>query len=94
MGLTSAEAMACGIPVILSRIEGVTDVGNIEGKTGLYIKPGDPKELMKAMTTLGEKEGLRRRMGRAGAERARVVYGWETHISKWEELYSGLSNRR
>lgn len=87
MGVAPIEAMACGVPVVISRIPGVTDLANIEGVTGLYIQPGDQDALAKAMLRLGEDESLRRRMGEQAAIRAREAFGWKAYMERWERLY-------
>lgn len=43
-GITLVEAMACGIPVIASKIGGTTEVVDPK-KTGLLAKPGDSQDL-------------------------------------------------
>ncbi len=41
------EAMACGIPVVASRVGGVPEV--VDAQSGILVPPGDPQELCKAM---------------------------------------------
>ncbi len=87
MPLSPIEAMACGVPIVISRIPGVTDLANIEEVAGLYIPPGDRDALEQAMLRLGEDAILRRRMGEQAARRAREAFGWTAHIDRWERLY-------
>lgn len=87
MPLAPLEAMSAGLPVIISRINGVTDLANIEGETGLYISPGSVHELEHAMHRLGEDADLRKRMGCAAHQRIQDKFGWQTFIDKWENLY-------
>lgn len=91
-GLAPVEAMAAGVPVIISRIEGVTDLANVDGETGFYIEVGDVSGLLEAMRKLANDRGLRERMGKAGHKRAVEHFGWQAHIDKWERLYSDLVN--
>ncbi len=90
MGIAPMEAMAAGVPVIISRIPGVTDLANIEGKTGLYVEVGDVQSLKSAMVKLGTDKQLRQAMGKAAHERIRAEFGWVNYIDKWEQLYSSL----
>ncbi len=90
MGLAPAEAMACGTPVIVSRIRGITDVGNVDGETGLFVTPGDDRALLEAMIRLAGDLALRKKMGEAASRRAREVFGWSEHITRWEGLYVSL----
>jgi glycosyltransferase involved in cell wall biosynthesis len=83
------EAMAVGLPVIIARIPGVTDLANIDGETGYYIPQGDLGALKDAMIRLGSNESLRRQMGQRAAEVIRESFGWEQHVTNWLKLYDG-----
>jgi glycosyltransferase involved in cell wall biosynthesis len=87
--ISPMEAMALGLPVVLSRISGVTDVVSLEGETGLYVEPEDAEGLRKAMEVLGADPALRARMGAAAARRIHEAFGWKPHIDRWEALYAG-----
>ena len=69
-GQVAVEASAAELPVIASRIYGVTDAV-VEGETGLLHAPGDVEALTERMRTLIEHPEMRRSLGSAG--RARVV---------------------
>ena len=45
LGLVGLEAMACGVPVIGSRIGGLTDYLE-EGRNGFFFRPGDVEQLV------------------------------------------------
>lgn len=87
MGIAPMEAMAVGLPVIIARIPGVTDLANIDGDTGLYVPPGDLPALKAAMLRLGTDEELRKRMGARAAQVVRESFAWEQHVTKWMRLY-------
>jgi glycosyltransferase involved in cell wall biosynthesis len=89
MGIAPMEAMAVGLPVIIARIPGVTDLANIDGETGYYIPQGDLGALKDAMIRLGSNESLRRQMGQRAAEVIRESFGWEQHVTNWLKLYDG-----
>jgi glycosyltransferase involved in cell wall biosynthesis len=91
MPISPLEAMAVGLPLIISRIPGVTDLANIEGETGYYMPPGDLGDLKAAMLRLGSNESLRRRMGQRASEVIRGSFGWEQHVTKWMQLYEGAT---
>lgn len=91
-GLAPVETMAAGVPVIVSRIGGVTDLANVDGETGFYIEVGDVSGLVEAMRKLANDRELRERMGKAAHKRAVEYFGWQEHIDKWEGLYSDLVN--
>lgn len=92
-GLAPVEAMAAGVPVIISRIEGVTDLANVEGETGFYIDVGNVSALIEAMRKLANDRELREKMGKAAHKRAVEHFGWQAHIDRWEQLYLELINK-
>jgi glycosyltransferase involved in cell wall biosynthesis len=87
MGLAPVEAMAAGVPVIVARIPGVTDLANVEGETGYFVPVGDAVSLQDAMERLGNHPALRRGMGEKATQRARDGFGWQCHLDQWERLY-------
>jgi len=64
------EAMACGLPVVSTRIVGIPDLV-ADGETGLLVPPGDPVELADALERLRSDPALAARLAVSG--RARVV---------------------
>lgn len=90
MGIAPMEAMAVGVPPIISRIPGVTDVANIEGVTGMYITPGSVEELKHAMLTIAENNALRRQMGINAMSHIQENFSWQEYIRKWENIYRGI----
>lgn len=68
-GIAAVEATAVGLPVIATRVGGLTDVV-ADGETGFLIAPGDTAALSQRLRLLLEDEALRRRMSRAARARA------------------------
>lgn len=91
MGLAPLEAMATGVPVIISRISGVTDLANVEGETGLYVSVNDLEALKSAMINLAADSQNRRAMGIKAHQRILSSFSWQKHIDGWENLYLNLS---
>jgi glycosyltransferase involved in cell wall biosynthesis len=73
-GIVAVEALACGVPVVASRVGGLAETVQ-HGVTGLHVAPRAPREIANALATLLADDALRRRMGRAGVRRARR-YAW------------------
>lgn len=90
MPIAPLEAMSCEVPLIISRIPGVTDLANIDGETGLYITPGSLEELKSVMVKLGSDPELREKMGRAARKRIERDFSWSHHIDRWEQIYRAL----
>lgn len=86
-GLAPVEAMAAGVPVIIARIPGVTDLANLDEETGLYVPPDDAEALRQAMERLGSDPALRGWMGQKAVQRVREAFSWEPYVDRWERLY-------
>jgi glycosyltransferase involved in cell wall biosynthesis len=92
IGLAPMEAMAMGLPVVVSRIPGVTDVACVDEETGMLVPVGDAEALARAMERLGSDKELRAAFGKKGRRRINEGFSWRGHIAQWERLYSqGLS---
>jgi len=87
-GIVNLEAMACGVPIIASKIGGVPDVVK-NGKNGLLVPPKDPKALADAIIYLLENEDIRRRMGERGKDMVKS-YSWEKIAEQYEKVYKEL----
>lgn len=75
-GLVLIEAGAVGLPVVASRIYGITDAV-VDGETGLLHEPGDVGDLVRKLETLIKDASLRRALGEAGRRRASGMFGAE-----------------
>jgi glycosyltransferase involved in cell wall biosynthesis len=76
-GITIAEAMSCGKPVIASHIGGIPEVVGNEKSAGILVPPGDPQALAQAMYTLAADSTLRKTMGSAARARITELYTWK-----------------
>jgi glycosyltransferase involved in cell wall biosynthesis len=66
-GLTLAEAMRAGVPVLAGRAPGVVETA---GDAALYADPRDPSDLARALALLARDAGLRARLADQGRHRA------------------------
>jgi glycosyltransferase involved in cell wall biosynthesis len=88
-GMTVIEAMACGKPVIVTRVGGMQETVQ-HGKNGLLVRPGDATDLAEAILYLLHDDALRAAMGRASRKRAAELYSWEAVVAKWLETVDKL----
>lgn len=76
-GLVLIEAGAVGLPVVASRIYGVTDAV-VDGETGLLHQPGNIDDLTRKLESLLENASLRRVLGEAGRNRVSALFNTES----------------
>lgn len=91
LGIVNLEAMACGTPVVASRVGGIPEVVE-DGKTGLLVDLDDDFEggLARALdAVVGDRETARR-MGEAGRERAVGEFGWDAVARRTVRLYEEI----
>jgi glycosyltransferase involved in cell wall biosynthesis len=82
-GIPVAEAMACGTPVITSKVSSLPEVA---GDAGLLVDPLDVGEIGGAMWRIGENEALREDLSKRGIERAKQ-FSWQTAAEQVLETY-------
>jgi glycosyltransferase involved in cell wall biosynthesis len=84
--LPPAEAMACGLPVVVSSRAGVSEVVT-EGLDGFVLRdPADVKELTVILRRLVSDAELRRRIGEQAAQAAQQ-YTWERNAAIMRSLF-------
>ena len=88
-GIVALEAMACGVPVVASAVGGLVDTV-VDGVTGIHVPPRSPDRLAAALNCLLEAAAVRRRLGTAGARRARRRYGWNRVAQSTLGVYGEL----
>ncbi len=87
------ESLAAGRPVIAADIGGIPEM--VEDKVnGMLFPPGDAEALRCRITTMLGDAGMRRRMSKAGREKAERLYGPDAHYAKVMEVYGELLGRR
>jgi glycosyltransferase involved in cell wall biosynthesis len=74
--LPTVEAMACETPLVVSRTGAIPEVVGPDGECADLVTPGDVGELTAALESLLDDPDRRRRMGRAGRQRALTRYSW------------------
>jgi UDP-glucose:(heptosyl)LPS alpha-1,3-glucosyltransferase len=82
------EAMACGLPVVVSRQAGISEY-IVDGVEGILLgAPQDPRTLAAALSLLLQQPELRRSLGENGAQRA-MQFSWERQVEAIHTLLMG-----
>ena len=92
-GLVLVESMACGTPVIASRLPGVREVVR-DNETGRLVKPGEIDELRTALQHMIDNKTYREQLGAAGRSYVERQFSWRSIGDKLESLYDSLVPRR
>ena len=70
------EAMACGLPVVATRIAGSEELV-VEAETGFSVQTENVDELRDALRRILSDSNLRKQMGRASRRRVEESYSWK-----------------
>jgi len=84
--MTALECMACGLPLVASRVGGLPEV-LLDGETGLLVPPGDADALRVAIETLAADPSRAVRMGRSGRARIAEAYTEERMLRELVARY-------
>lgn len=85
-GVAAVEAMACGVPVIASDVDGFLETVEHD-VTGFLVPVKDPQAMAKRMLELKNNPELRQQMGEAGRERALRLYDFQKNVDAMEIYY-------
>lgn len=83
------EAMAAGLPVVGTNVEGIRDVvtRNVDG---ILVEPGDVTALRNTLIGLIRDERRRNELGRAGQEKSVQKYSLQRCVREYEQLFLSL----
>ena len=87
LGAAVLEAMACGLPVIISNVGGMLDFAE-DGKNGYIFNVGDYKDLTSKIVQLMDVD-KRRRFGLESLKLVREKFDWSLLIKKYVNVISG-----
>jgi glycosyltransferase involved in cell wall biosynthesis len=90
-GMTAAEALSVGTPVIASRVGGLVEILG-EGEFGVLVEPGDSESLKNALVAMIDDELLRRQYAKSGVEKIRKTYSSQVIAARLVREYCLLVN--
>ena len=80
-GIVALEGMACGRPVIATRVGGLQEIV-VDGETGFLVQPGNVEEFADRLERLLDDPGLRAEMGEKGRARVLEDFTWDQIVKK------------
>ncbi|SDT34704.1 glycosyltransferase family 4 protein [Actinoplanes derwentensis] len=86
--LPAVEAMACGIPLVVTTAGALPEVAGPDGLASLHVPPGDAGALAAAIGRLLDDGDLRRRLGAEGRKRVVEHFTWRRTAIRTAEWYS------
>lgn len=87
--LSLLEAMACGLPVVASRVGGIPDVVK-DGVNGLLIPPEDTVALADRLQHAVKLDESVQELGRRAVETVRESFDTEVSAKKYDQLYQNV----
>jgi len=90
LGLVLAEAMACGVPVIGTKVGGIPYIIKNSGG-GFLVEQKNPKELAEKIIMLLKDEKLRKEMGKIGRKYAKEKFGWGEIAERYYDIFEKVT---
>lgn len=85
-GMVLAEANACGLPIIGSRIGGIPEIIQ-DNYNGLLVNPKNISDLKEAILKLYNNKEFRIKLGNNGLKKAQEFWDWEKITKKTEGVF-------
>lgn len=85
--LPAVEEMACGVPLVATRVGALPEIVGSDEAAGLLVPPGDPEALAAALGRLLDDPELRGRLGAAGRRRVQERFTWRAAAAGTADWY-------
>lgn len=92
-GVAAVEAMACGVPVVVSNVGGLPEVV-VKDVTGIVTDKESPDQLAAAFKKLARNNEMRMKMGEAGVAHVKNHYSWIDNANYMLTLYEKYNLER
>jgi len=90
-GIVCIEAMACGLPVIGTKVPGIVDIIR-DRDNGLLVPPQDSKGLAEAIVQMLNDNYLRKLLRNKGRDEVLKRFSWESIANKTAQIYREVMN--
>jgi glycosyltransferase involved in cell wall biosynthesis len=90
-GIVQLEAMACGKPVVNTRLDSGVPYVSLDGVTGITVTPGSQEELAAALNRLLLDNELRVNYGRAALHRVRTEFTVRSMVARTLKVYRDVA---
>lgn len=84
-GIVALEGMICSLPVIASNTGGLKEIIE-DGKSGMYVKPGDSHSLAEALSKILTDPKQAKQIANEGYKRAEEIFSWKRVAERIEEI--------
>ena len=88
-GIVALEASSCGVPVIASNIEGISDAV-VDGKNGFLVESGNSEKFLFILNKLLKADKFRKLSGDKAKEYVDLNFNWERIIKNYIKIYKEL----
>lgn len=89
LGTSLLDAMACGKPIVASRVGGIPEVV-VDGKTGILVPPKDSEALADAIVRMMKDQAAAKTMGNLGYTRVIERFTVERMVEETHAIYERL----
>ncbi|MFO7965717.1 MAG: glycosyltransferase [Desulfobacterales bacterium] len=90
LGVVLLEALACGVPVVGTKVGGIVDIIAHE-KTGLLVPQKSPEKLAGSIVRLFEEDALRQATAKNGREFIEARFSWNVISDAFIKTYNSIS---
>ncbi len=91
-GIVQLEAMACGKPVVNTRLDSGVPSVSLDGVSGITVPPANPEEMGKAINSLLSDPLRSAAYGRAGQLRVKQHFSLQGMVRRTLTLYHEVMN--